>query len=63
MFRHCLLREVMLQELAIDRAKLEALPIDDLVGSISVNLINDIRSLPFGSEFPSYLMSCDDWSS
>jgi len=34
MFRHCLLREVTLQELAVDRAKLEALPIDDLVAFV-----------------------------
>jgi len=44
-----LLREVTLQELAVNRAKLEALPIDDLVGSICVTLIDDIRFLPFGS--------------
>jgi len=50
----------MLQELAIDWAKLSTLPIDDLIGYVCVNLIDDIRSLPFGSEFSPYLMDCDD---
>ena len=63
MFRHCLLRERMLKKLAVNWAKLETLPIDDLVGSIYVNLINDIRPRPFESEFAPCLMSCDDWSS
>ena len=62
MFRHCFLREVALQELAIDRAKLEALPIDDLVGSVCVNLKDDLRSLRFRSELSPCLMGCDDWS-
>jgi len=51
MFRHFLLREVMLQEHVIDWAKLEALPVDDLVGSVCVNLTDDVRSLLFGSGF------------
>ena len=55
----CLLREVTLQELAVDRAKLEAIPIDDLVGFVCINLIDDIRSLPFGSEFATCLMGYD----
>jgi len=59
----CLLGEVMLQELAVDWAKLEALSIDNLVGSICVNHIYDIRFLPFGSEFTLYLMGCEIWSS
>jgi len=63
MLRHCLLREVTLQELAIDWAKLEALHVDDLVGSVCVNLIDNVRSLPFGSEFAPCLTGCDDWSS
>jgi len=49
----------MLQELAVDWSKLEALPIDDLVGSFCINLIDDIRSLPFGIEFAPYLMGYD----
>jgi len=61
--RICLLRELTLQELIVDWAKLEALPIDDLAGSVCVNLIDDIRSLPFRSEFAPSLMGCDDWSS
>ena len=51
MFRHFLLREGMLQEHVIDWAKLEALPVDDLVGSVCVNLTDDVRSLLFGSGF------------
>ena len=46
----CLLREVTIPELVVDRAKLDALSIDDLMGSICVNLIDDIRSFPFGGE-------------
>jgi len=53
----------MLQELAVNPAKLEAIPIDNLAGSVCVNLIDDIRSLPFGSELAPCLMGCDDWSS
>jgi len=57
-----LLREVMHQELVVEQAKLEALPIDNLIGFICVNLTDDIRPLPFGSEFVPCLMGCDDWS-
>ena len=53
----------MLQQLIVHRAKLEALPIDDLVGFVYVNLTDDVRSLPFGSELAPCLMGCDDWSS
>jgi len=53
----------MLQELVVDWAKLETIPINDLVGSIFINLIDDIRSLPFGSEFASCLIGSDDLSS
>ena len=53
----------MLQELAVNPAKLEAIPIDNLAGSVCVNLIDDIRSLPFGSELPLCLIGCDDGSS
>ena len=63
MFRHCLLMKVMLKELAVDQAKLEALHIDDLVGFICINLIDDVRSLRFGSELAPCLMGYDDWSS
>ena len=59
----CLLREVMLQELAVDWAKLEALSVDDPLRSVCINLIDDIRSLQFGSEFAPCLMGCDDQSS
>ena len=59
----CLLREITLQELAIDWVKLEALSIGDLVCSVCINLIDDIRSLPFGGEFVPYFMGYDDWSS
>jgi len=59
----CLLREVTLQELVVDWAKLEALPIDDLVGSVCANFIDDVRALPFGNELAPCLMGCDDWSS
>jgi len=48
--------EVTLQELAVDWTKMEALSIDNLVCTISINLIDNIRSLPFGSEFSPYLM-------
>ena len=41
----------MLQELTINWAKLEALFIDNVVRSICINLIDNIRSLPFRSEF------------
>ena len=37
----CLLREVTLQEIVVDQAKLKALPIDNFVGSVCVNLIGD----------------------
>ena len=47
----CLVREVTLQELAVDWAKLEAPSIDYHVHNIGINLIDNIRSLPFGSEF------------
>ena len=50
----------MLQELAVNPAKLEAIPIDNLAGSVCVNLIDDIRSLLFGGEFTPCLMGCDD---
>jgi len=63
MFRHSLPREVMLRELVVDRAKLEALPVDDPVGSVCVNVIDDVSSLPLGSKFASCLMSCNNWSS
>jgi len=53
----------MLQEVAVDRSKPEALPIVDLVGSICINLIDDIRFLPFGNEFATCLMGCDECSS
>jgi len=59
----CLLRKVTLQELAVDRAKLDALCMNDLVGSVCANLIDDIRSLLFESELAPCLMGCDDWSS
>jgi len=39
----CLLREVTLQELTVHWPKVEALSIDDLVGTIYVNLIDDIN--------------------
>jgi len=55
--------KVMLKELAVDQAKLEALHIDDLVGFICINLIDDVRSLRFGSELAPCLMGYDDWSS
>jgi len=54
------LREVTFQELVVDWAKLEALSVDNLVGSVCINLIDDIRSLPFGSDFTPCLMGCDD---
>jgi len=59
----CLIREVTLQELTVDWAKLEALSINDLVHSICINLIDDIRSLPFRSKSGPCFMGCDDWSS
>jgi len=63
MFKHCLLKEVTLQELVIDQAKLEALPVDNFVGSVCVNLTNDVKSLPFRIELAPCLIGCDDWSS
>jgi len=59
----CLLREVTLEELTVDWAKLEALSINDLVCIVGINLIDNIRSLLFESEFAPCLMGCDDWSS
>ena len=58
-----LLRELTLQELLIDWAKLEAVSIGDLVYRIGINLIDTVRSLPFRSEFFPYLVGGDDWSS
>ena len=55
MFRHCLLREITPPEFAVDRAKLAALPIDDLVGSICVNLIDDVRSSHLEVDLPPIL--------
>ena len=40
----------MLQEVAVDRSKPEALPIVDLVGAVCITLFDDVMSLPFGSE-------------
>jgi len=46
------LKGSMLQELVIYQSKLEATHIYDLVSNICIYLINDIRSLSLGSEFP-----------
>jgi len=53
----------MLQKLTVECSKLEAFSIDDLVRSICINLIDDIRSLLCGSEFAPCLMGYDDRSS
>ena len=45
----CLLRELMLKELAVDLAKLLDFSIDYLVRTIHISLIDDMRSLPFGN--------------
>jgi len=53
----------MLHELVIDWAKLEVISIEYLVCTGGICLINDIRSLPFESEFAPCLVGRDDWSS
>jgi len=50
----------MLQKLLVDWTKLDALSIDDVVCTIGINLIDDIRSLLVRSEFTPCFLVCDD---